>query len=235
MTGSYTPVAWLSPALGRATERLAAELPAPFGRAGAEPGSPSGRHDDAVAPAMLRRIQRRIGGRDECCRALHGLGARRVYHADADGGANLRIVPGRALILDCDAQALGHHEGAALAHAAQDDRELFATVTCEHVLGPHGALGALRHRAQDRIPGEVPMGVVQPLEMIDVEQEQRERGTAASAGRELALQAVVEGTPIVDTRQAIAHRRRSEEHTSELQSQSNLVCRLLLEKKKKDI
>src|SRR2546430_11072765 len=29
--------------------------------------------------------------------------------------------------------------------------------------------------------------------------------------------------------------RRSEEHTSELQSQSNLVCRLLLEKKKKDL
>src|SRR2546430_11561559 len=28
-------------------------------------------------------------------------------------------------------------------------------------------------------------------------------------------------------------RHRSEEHTSELQSQSNLVCRLLLEKKKK--
>src|SRR5688572_31497745 len=30
-----------------------------------------------------------------------------------------------------------------------------------------------------------------------------------------------------------AARTRSEEHTSELQSQSNLVCRLLLEKKKK--
>src|SRR2546430_13556580 len=28
---------------------------------------------------------------------------------------------------------------------------------------------------------------------------------------------------------------RSEEHTSELQSQSNLVCRLLLEKKKEDL
>src|SRR5256886_12368441 len=33
-------------------------------------------------------------------------------------------------------------------------------------------------------------------------------------------------TPFMD-------KRRSEEHTSELQSQSNLVCRLLLEKKKK--
>src|SRR2546430_10922332 len=32
---------------------------------------------------------------------------------------------------------------------------------------------------------------------------------------------------------ARARRDRSEEHTSELQSQSNLVCRLLLEKKKK--
>src|SRR5438270_10571485 len=31
---------------------------------------------------------------------------------------------------------------------------------------------------------------------------------------------------------ARARRTRSEEHTSELQSQSNLVCRLLLEKKK---
>src|SRR5688572_30854857 len=30
------------------------------------------------------------------------------------------------------------------------------------------------------------------------------------------------------------HTTRSEEHTSELQSQSNLVCRLLLEKKKKE-
>src|SRR2546430_5572168 len=37
--------------------------------------------------------------------------------------------------------------------------------------------------------------------------------------------------------QVAAHRPlflRSEEHTSELQSQSNLVCRLLLEKKKND-
>src|SRR5438034_5915207 len=31
------------------------------------------------------------------------------------------------------------------------------------------------------------------------------------------------------------HRARSEEHTSELQSHSDLVCRLLLEKKKKNI
>src|SRR2546430_6913748 len=36
-----------------------------------------------------------------------------------------------------------------------------------------------------------------------------------------------------DTRVRRPKTERSEEHTSELQSQSNLVCRLLLEKKKK--
>src|SRR2546426_4857380 len=42
-----------------------------------------------------------------------------------------------------------------------------------------------------------------------------------------------QGAPHMDSR--LAHRRqeRSEEHTSELQSPCNLVCRLLLEKKKK--
>src|SRR2546427_1802477 len=37
----------------------------------------------------------------------------------------------------------------------------------------------------------------------------------------------------VKVRDIDEQRQRSEEHTSELQSQSNLVCRLLLEKKKK--
>src|SRR2546427_5057859 len=38
------------------------------------------------------------------------------------------------------------------------------------------------------------------------------------------------GAGVMDCKAAL---NRSEEHTSELQSQSNLVCRLLLEKKKK--
>src|SRR5436309_13068869 len=37
----------------------------------------------------------------------------------------------------------------------------------------------------------------------------------------------------IDSRSTPSARTRSEEHTSELQSRENLVCRLLLEKKKK--
>src|SRR5205085_12501963 len=49
---------------------------------------------------------------------------------------------------------------------------------------------------------------------------------AACLGRGLSLEEAIE-----TAKRFVA--RRSEEHTSELQSQSNLVCRLLLEKKKK--
>src|SRR2546427_9303452 len=49
------------------------------------------------------------------------------------------------------------------------------------------------------------------------------RWTALAAG----------GVLLLGTFYIIVDPSRSEEHTSELQSQSNLVCRLLLEKKKK--
>src|SRR5215211_9465630 len=40
--------------------------------------------------------------------------------------------------------------------------------------------------------------------------------------------------PVRRTDRGLHRQRRSEEHTSELQSHSDLVCRLLLEKKKKN-
>src|SRR2546430_4427598 len=55
----------------------------------------------------------------------------------------------------------------------------------------------------------------------------------ASGACAIALPASVPAR-IVAARSLLADDNRSEEHTSELQSQSNLVCRLLLEKKKKD-
>src|SRR2546430_11519561 len=41
------------------------------------------------------------------------------------------------------------------------------------------------------------------------------------------------GSPIFSCHFARPRKTRSEEHTAELQSQSNIVCRLLLEKKKR--
>src|SRR2546430_5191137 len=49
--------------------------------------------------------------------------------------------------------------------------------------------------------------------------------TIIEMGRSLGMEVIAEG---VESQRQL---ERSEEHTSELQSQSNLVCRLLLEKK----
>src|SRR2546430_4791971 len=74
----------------------------------------------------------------------------------------------------------------------------------------------------------------------------RSRGTEQGCIQWVARRAVQVQPPAGDAetvpqqdgeRPGAAHARaetRSEEHTSELQSQSNLVCRLLLEKKKKN-
>src|SRR2546430_6584525 len=60
---------------------------------------------------------------------------------------------------------------------------------------------------------------------------------AIGSGGQFALaaaRALLEGSTSAraEYRRRYLHLYRSEEHTSELQSQSNLVCRLLLEKKK---
>src|SRR3989475_7078117 len=55
-------------------------------------------------------------------------------------------------------------------------------------------------------------------------------GAAAEVAGERLLDRIARGAGL-DGEQCLG-RERSEEHTSELQSQSNLVCRLLLEKKK---
>src|SRR5688572_32377696 len=64
---------------------------------------------------------------------------------------------------------------------------------------------------------------------------QRYRGNAGEARRQVGQRhRPARRRCFADDQQMPAGALRSEEHTSELQSQSNLVCRLLLEKKKKN-
>src|SRR4051794_41418430 len=65
------------------------------------------------------------------------------------------------------------------------------------------------------------------------QKEPRERQRAAAGVEQYILERYPSPRADELQRRADRHRQRSEEHTSELQSPVHLVCRLLLEKKKK--
>src|SRR2546422_7055681 len=74
-----------------------------------------------------------------------------------------------------------------------------------------------------------------------VDHAERQDFTLAAAARgpgleeRLQLPGSPRGVDVQPSHRQLERRRRSEEHTSELQSRLHLVCRLLLEKKKKNI
>src|SRR5690606_40158692 len=102
-----------------------------------------------------------------------------------------------------------------------------------------------RFAGQRRPPGSTPFPYT-PLFRSERVTAGREAAAEALAGRvsaELAALAMPDAQLVVEVEQtelgahgrdrvASAASSRSEEHTSELQSRENLVCRLLLEKKK---
>src|SRR5688572_32647411 len=72
------------------------------------------------------------------------------------------------------------------------------------------------------------------LEQTQVARVELHRRGERGAGPALVIQVIALQSALLEEQERPA-RRRSEEHTSELQSQSNLICRLLLEKKKTHI
>src|SRR2546426_2081181 len=97
-----------------------------------------------------------------------------------------------------------------------------------------GEGGRLGDQPEDLVP---PRGLV--VDQLRLGIEGRERGDGAHEhphGMGVVMEPIDEFLDaFVDNRVVgdVVYPRRSEEHTSELQSPCNLVCRLLLEKKKK--
>src|SRR2546425_2673936 len=85
--------------------------------------------------------------------------------------------------------------------------------------------------------GDDALAVDQPQEARDRHPEARVRAHALAVASEYVIHGLAhdlsEGRPVERVAEGACQGGRSEEHTSELQSLAYLVCRLLLEKKKK--
>src|SRR2546427_8549907 len=82
-------------------------------------------------------------------------------------------------------------------------------------------------------PAEARAALRGGADVIDAKDPRRGALGPVSVQRLAAIRAAVAGARPLSAAATDPATARSEEHTSELQSQSNLVCRLLLEKKKK--
>src|SRR5690606_42017435 len=108
-----------------------------------------------------------------------------------------------------------------------------ALLFCSHVCvlvslyccGPHRDLHSFPTRRSSDLLPEVAVGALADVDLGGMRQQRRAPGDV--------LAGFVHHLALDRDRHRADSWRRSEEHTSELQSRENLVCRLLLEKKKK--
>src|SRR3712207_7450090 len=82
----------------------------------------------------------------------------------------------------------------------------------------------------DALPIWVACAISPPFRPLTIEEDAAFTHEISTSGARILLVGI--GCPKQE--RWMAHHKRSEEHTSELQSRQYLVCRLLLEKKKKE-
>jgi len=110
----------------------------------------------------------------------------------------------------------------------QDDRELLAADPGDQVHGPHGLGDGPRHGADDLIAGAVAIGVIDGLEMIDVEHQQQRRLARSGHPVGLARQRHLEAAPVHEAGQRVLARQVAECVQHRLQPRST-VRRLVRE------
>ena len=162
------------------------------------------RDADAVAARALRVVHGRVRGRDE---RLSVVDLALDRGADADGDRDDLPVVLEALLLHGHAQPLAQDARPLEVDLATDHRELLAAVARQDVLGAD----RLRHHAGDggqhRVTGQVTVGVVDLLEVVDVDEQQRQRLLVPDREADLRVQAIDEVAAVEGRRQTVAQRR----------------------------
>src|SRR5438105_5745369 len=120
----------------------------------------------------------------------------------------------------------------AIVHSTRAAGFYVAGVYREKASGARADRPELLRMIEDLQPGEVVVAEkIDRISRLPLPEAERLIGSIRAKGARLAVPGVVDLTDLAAEAQGVA--KRSEEHTSELQSRVDLVCRLLLEKKKK--
>ena len=100
-------------------------------------------------------------------------------------------------------QALGHRGRRRDIDARQQDREFFSAVSRREILRPEGRRQCLGHARQHGVSDQVALLVVDPLEVIQIDHQQRHRLVRPGGAIELPRKRIVEPPAVAEAGQAI--------------------------------
>ena len=106
--------------------------------------------------------------------------------------ATILVVDDEPRLLDETPDFLRRHLGSCWLDLGKEHRKLFAADASEDVLLPETRLDHESELAEHAVAGDVPVAVVDLLEVIDVEEQERQRAVVAKASLVLALERFVE-------------------------------------------
>ncbi len=171
-------------------------------RRGPSPAPPLHAHTDAVPPLALGLEEGAVGGLVQAL-GVHHPGAE-LRHAEGAGHRDLHVAV--AVVEDADAVAqLGGQDRRPLRRGLRrQDRELVPADPRQHLLRPHHLPRQRGHVLEQEVAAQVAVAVVDLLEFVEVEEDQRQRPPVAHGARELALDLLVVLPLVPDLGQAVA-------------------------------
>ena len=124
--------------------------------------------------------------------------------ADRDRDRQVRVALDReALALDERAQLLGQDGAFVDVGLGEDQHEFLAAVPADHVGRPQVRAERLGDAAQDHVAGRMAVRVVDGLEVVDVDEGDRQRALVAAGALDLGEERRQERLAVRDARQAV--------------------------------
>ena len=158
----------------------------------------------ARAAQLLGAVHRRVGFPDHRLRGHRRVGDDRDADADRHRGVGLLEVDRQS---HRPADPLGDQDHLSLARQLfEQERELVATEPGDRVHRAQHRLQPVRQPRQQAVAGGVPERVVDLLEVVDVEEQDRDRGVVAARAVQSDAEAVEEQRPVGEPRERVVER-----------------------------
>ena len=160
-----------------------------------------------VAPERLGRVHRRVGVADERVHPQLRLPEPPAMPIEMVTAMSPCALDGEALALDERPQLLGEGRPFLDVRLGQDQHELLAAVAADQVRGAQVGRDRLGHAAQDDVADGVPVRVVDGLEVVDVDERDRQRPAVARRPLDLGEQRSQQRLPVGDAGQPVERSR----------------------------